>query len=484
MGEVPLMADTALATLFAVIGLLSLAAGLRWRGGRAPALVLGAALIQHSANRLATSDALRAALGGPLPLWNWVASVTGYLIAVPWALLLELVVGPGWKATIRRTWQALLVYALGAVLVDLVSGRPGTAAGPYQALLGAGAALVGLTNVLLGGARIAPELGALRASYLAFLGLVVHDGLVFLGFLPWRPVTNPFGLLIFVGGLAYTVMSQTLRGQRQLHAMEQEMGTARRIQASLLPSAPPRLEGATVAFRHVPAAAVAGDIFAFLDAGPRRVGLLVADVSGHGVPAALIASMVKVAAAAQRPHADDPARVLAGIHAILADELPPGQFVTLVYVHLDLDLARLRHASAGHPPALVWRAEDGTIAPAGDTGPLLIALAPAEYPVAEMPVGPGDRVVLYTDGVVEAIRGDGEMYGVERLCALVARSAGGPDAMLSAVVEAAAAFARRRGPDPGFADDCTLVALEVGAAGLPIPRSAPLPGAFGRVGGP
>lgn len=466
MSECPyqILVDAALATLFAVIGLLSLAAGLRWRAGRAPALVLGAALIQHSANRLATSMAVRAALGGPLPLWMWVASVTGYLIAVPWALLLELVVGPGWKSSIRRTWQALLVYALGAVLVDVVSGRPGSAGGPYQALLGAGGALVGLTNVLLGGARIAPELGALRAGYFAFLGLVVHDGLVFLGFLPWRPVTNPFGLLIFVASLAYTVMSQTLRGQRQLHAMEQEMGTARRIQASLLPSAPPSLEGATVAFRHVPAAAVAGDLFAFLDAGPRRVGLLVADVCGHGVPAALIASMVKVAAAAQRPHADDPARVLAGIHVALARDLPAGQFVTLVYAHVDLDRTQLRHASAGHPPALIWRAREGTIAPAGDTGPLLIAMAPAEYPVTEVPLAPGDRVVLYTDGVVEAMRADGEMYGVERLSALVASCAGGPEEMLSAVVKAVAGFAHRPGPEPSFDDDCTLVALEVGVA--------------------
>lgn len=103
--------DSALATLFAVIGLLSLAAGLRWRAGRAPGLVLGAALIQHSVNRLAASEAVRAALGGPLPLWIWISNVTGYLIAVPWALLLELVVGTGWRSSIRRTWQVFAVYA-------------------------------------------------------------------------------------------------------------------------------------------------------------------------------------------------------------------------------------------------------------------------------------------------------------------------------------------------------------------------------------
>jgi hypothetical protein len=218
-----ILVDAALATLFAVIGLLSLAAGLRWRAGRAPGLVLGAALIQHSVNRLAASVAVRAALGGPLPLWIWVGNVTGYLIAVPWALLLELVVGPGWKSSIRRTWQVFLVYGLGAVLVDVVSGRPGAAGGSSQAALVAVGALVGLANVL-GGARIAPELGVMRAGYLVFLALVVHDGLVFLGFLPWRTVSNPFGLLIFVGCLVYTVVTRTLRGQRQLQAIEHEGG--------------------------------------------------------------------------------------------------------------------------------------------------------------------------------------------------------------------------------------------------------------------
>lgn len=453
--------DTAVATLFGAVGLLSLAAGLRWRAGSGPWLVLGAALVQHSLNRLAASETLRAALGGPLPMWIWVQAVTSYLIAVPWALLLELMVGPGWKSTIRRTWQVFLVYGVAAILLDVTSGRPGRAGGATQTVLVAVGALVGLANLALGGARTSPELSVLRAGYLVFLAMVVHDGFVFLGFLPWPALSNPFGLLIFVGCLVYTVVSRTLRGQRQLQAIEHELGTARRIQGSLLPSAAPRLEGAEVAFRYVPAAAVAGDLFEFLDAAPRRTGILVADVCGHGVPAALIASMVKVAAAAQRPHADDPARVLAGIHLALAGELPSGQFVTAVYVHVDLDQARLRHASAGHPPTLVWRAADGTVAPAGGTGPLIMSLAPAEYPVTEVPLAAGDRVLLYTDGVVEAMRADGAMFGADRLSALVANVQGGPEALLSAVIEALAGFAGRR--TEGFDDDCTLVALEVGS---------------------
>jgi hypothetical protein len=455
------LTDAALATLFAVVGLLSLAAGLRWRTGRVPGLLLGWAMAQHSLNVLAGSDALRAAVGGSTEAWAWVATVTGYLIALPWALLVEQVAGPGWKSSIRRTWQVFAAYAAGAILVDLVSGRRGAAAVAIRPVVVAGA-LVGLLNLSFGGLRMARDLRVLRVGYVLFMAVVVQDFVAGdLGLLPWRRGTGQLGLLIFVGCLVYTGVSRTLRAQGQLESIRLELATARRIQQSLLPSAAPRLEGATVAFRHVPATAVAGDLFEFLDVSPRRAGLLVADVSGHGIGAALIASMVKVAAAAQREHADNPPRVLAGIHAALAGQLPPGQFVTAVYVHLDLARGVLRHASAGHPPALLRRSADGRVVPVGETGPLIVSLAPGDYPLAQLPIAAGDRVLLYTDGVVEAMRPDGATFGEERLSALLAGAPGGAEGLLSAVVDQVAAFTGRRGE--GFEDDLTLLALEVGA---------------------
>jgi sigma-B regulation protein RsbU (phosphoserine phosphatase) len=415
-----IIATTALATLFAVVGLLSLAAGLRWHERRAPALVLAWAMLQHAINQMTSSAAVQAALGGPTRASGAAAMATGYLIAVPWALLVEQVVGRGWKSSIRRTWQVFLAYGVAAIVFDVVTGRRAPPPVP------AGASLPQVRSwacsICRPARRERHRTFVLRAGYLVFMALVIHDAVASAGLLPWRSGTGSAGVLAFVGCLAYTVVVTTLAGQRELRAIEHELATARRIQASILPFAPPDLDGATVVFRYVPAAAVAGDLFEFIDPAPRRVGILVADVSGHGVPAAIIASMVKVAAAAQKPHADDPARVLAGIHLALASQLPPGRFVTAAYAHVDLDRRVLRHASAGHPPALVRRAADGSVVAAGDTGPLIISFAPAAYPVEETTLGAGDRVVLYTDGVTEAMRRNGDMFGIERLSALVGAS--------------------------------------------------------------
>jgi serine phosphatase RsbU (regulator of sigma subunit) len=455
------MIDTAVATLFAAIGLLAIAAGLRWRAGRRAGLLLGLALVQSSVIGLANSPGVREALGGSRNGWMWVGAVAGYLILIPWTMLVEQVLGPGWRSNLTRVRQGVTVAGVAAIVCDLVAGRPG-ASGPAFQVLVVAYAFVFLLNLTIGPGRVARDLAALRAGCIIFMAIVIHDALAYLGLLPWRRTSGLAGLLIFVGCLAYTVLSRTLRGQRNLQAIEQELETARQIQTSLLPRAAPHVQGASIAYRHLAATAVAGDIFQFLDQPPGGIGILVADVSGHGVPAALIASMVKVAAAAQRPHAEDPARVLAGIHLALANELPAGQFVTAVYVYVDLQRSVLRHASAGHPPALVRNGTDATVSSAGPGGPLVISFAPACYPLSEIPLGRGSRVLLYTDGVLEAMRSDGEMFGVDRLSGIVANDQGDVDGMLGAIVREVSAFSGRSATNPE--DDCTMVAIQIGEA--------------------
>src|SRR5262249_52425657 len=122
----------------------------------------------------------------------------------------------------------------------------------------------------------------------------------------------------------------------------------------ILPAEFPSSTHFRVAARYVPMASIAGDFYDYVPVDNDRAGFLIADVSGHGIPAALIASMVKLAAASQRSMAADPARFLLGMNSALLGNTQE-QFVTAAYVHLDAESHELRYSAAGHPPMLLLR---------------------------------------------------------------------------------------------------------------------------------
>jgi len=162
---------------------------------------------------------------------------------------------------------------------------------------------------------------------------------------------------------------------------------------------------------------------------------LIADVSGHGVPAALIASMVKLAASAQRANANNPAELLSGMNAALFGNTQH-QFVTAAYAHLDSEAGELRYSAAGHPPMLLVRG--GEVIEVKENGLMLAAFSSPAYLNAVCALEPGDRLLLYTDGIVEAANAEQEEFGQERLQALLRKCVGLPhtetaDRIMSAV---------------------------------------------------
>ena len=150
--------------------------------------------------------------------------------------------------------------------------------------------------------------------------------------------------------LGYGVVGSVIRNEAELVAVQRELETARQIQASLLPRALPQATGLDLAARYIPMTAVAGDLYDIVSLGPAQVGILVADVAGHGVPAALVASMVKLAFSTQAEHAGDPARVMAAMNQILCRHVE-GTFVTAIYAVVDTERGAITVASAGAPTA-------------------------------------------------------------------------------------------------------------------------------------
>jgi sigma-B regulation protein RsbU (phosphoserine phosphatase) len=289
-----------------------------------------------------------------------------------------------------------------------------------------------------------------RAGLTVFVVLVVCTNVVEL--LGRRATFEFYGFAVLLCCLGYVAAHRALDRDRQLSSIQQELEIARRIQLSILPAASPRLQHFSVATRYKPMTSVAGDFYEVLNSGTGAIGLLVADVSGHGVPAALIASMVKVAIQAQRHRQDDPAALLAGVNEALCGNAQ-NQFVTAGYVFLDPTRDQLCYAGAGHPPMFVLRS--GSVSRIEENGLVLALMPTVAYSSTTQSLLRGDRILLYTDGVIEAAAANGEEFGYDRLSHLLEESSGSTaEQAADLILGAVGAWS------PSQSDDLTIIVCD------------------------
>ena len=455
----------------ACAGLALLVLGRR-RGERSQGLVPFILLSALYGARLLVGTFAARLLFGLTPFaQSTVIAVITYLVGIPFLLFFDALLPARWHRLMRALAGIAAVFALVAIPVEALRSSPGAFAQAGSVVVLA-TVLVLLVPLLRPGEPAGWELRRLRLSFLVLALFVLAENLRGLGLLPWPAGIEPLGFLLFFAGLGSIVARRVFVNETRLAAVRRELETARRIQTSILPRELPRLPGLDLAVRYLPAEDVAGDFYDFLPGPGRSLGVLVADVSGHGVPAALIASMLKVATAAQAEHAASPARVLTGINRIFHGRLDR-QFITAVYLFVDLAAGRLTWANAGHPPPLLESAagtpgipEIPEITELGPTGTVLGRLSQAAYTEASLPFSPGDRVIVFTDGIPEApARTGGELFGDERLLAFLTEHRGqAPEALAAALLERLASWSGVAAGD-GQADDVTLVVLAAGDAG-------------------
>jgi len=314
--------------------------------------------------------------------------------------------------------------------------------------------------LFVGGRSATGEQKILRAGFFVFLVFIVHTNLANIGAIPHGPDLEFIGFVTFLACLGYVAAARTQQNEEQLLILNKELEIARGIQAGLLPEKSFSVAGLTTASRYVPASSVAGDFYDFLpkDGG---LGVLIADVSGHGVPAALSASMVKVAIRAQRDWADKPAQVLTGLNAILCGSLQ-GQFVTAGYLYLDPAHGALAYAGAAHPPLLAWRGREKRVESIEENGLMLGIFPEGAYKSMTAALEPGDRFVLYTDGIAEAPSLSGEEFGMERFKSFLAEHAGSSaQELCDALIKRVTAWS---GSPREQHDDLTLIVVDYKAA--------------------
>lgn len=225
----------------------------------------------------------------------------------------------------------------------------------------------------------------------------------------------------------------------------------------LLPHAPPDWPELRWAVHFAPLDLLGGDYYDFATPGVDRLGVLIADASGHSIPAALVAIMARFAFVEEADFNDSPGAVLGAMNQRL-QELVEERFVTAFYGLFERRSGVFRYASAGHPPPLHYEAATGAVRPLAARGFMLGIMPEERYTEKDVLLKPGDRVCFYTDGLIEARNEIGEMFGTERLSAALTEHGRlpAPD-LLKALLGSQRAFSGTTRP----ADDLTAVVLEV-----------------------
>ena len=270
------------------------------------------------------------------------------------------------------------------------------------------------------------------------------------------PILDDLGFAALLFSFGYVALELAFTNERRLLAVESELDIARKMQLAILPSGAPEIRGLRMSAAYRPMTAVAGDFYEFIPVDDARLGILVADVAGHGVAAALIASMIKVATQSVAPSADDPGAVLRGLNRVLSGQLR-GQLVSAAYLWIDTETRTARYSAAGHPPLLRWR--HGVLERIESNGLLFGMLDDCDYPVRALSIETGDRFLLYTDGVVEPENGRSEFFGDTRLEEVVRQSQGRPPSECSRAL--LAAIDGWRPAAVPQQDDITLVIVDV-----------------------
>jgi len=242
-----------------------------------------------------------------------------------------------------------------------------------------------------------------------------------------------------------------------------ELEIAADIQRSFLPEIIPQIEGFGIAATSRPAKEVGGDFFdvvplEVISLSKNQMGVLIADVSGKGVPAALFMALSRVIVRTSSTWFKVPSDIIRHANSIISGDSKTGMFVTLFYGVIDKDTRKFTFVNAGHNPPILYHGDSGTIEELEGTGIALGIMDDAEYTQKEVRMSPGDTMILYTDGVTEAINEREEMFEVERLVDVIKETTNATaQETLDRIISSVFQFS---GSQPQF-DDITLMVIKV-----------------------
>ena len=255
------------------------------------------------------------------------------------------------------------------------------------------------------------------------------------------------------------------QASREATALEQQLAMAADVQQRMVPQTPPPVPGFELASIYEPCFTLGGDLFDFIPLPDNNVGIVVADVSGKGVPASLIMASVRAALRAQADNVYYLGEILRRLNVMLVRDTKSTEFVTLFYGVLDVNNRRLTYCNAGHLPGLLVRA-DGAVQElgAGDNGSMVLGVLEGEpFRQSIVELRTGDSLLLYTDGLLEARNFNDEQFGRQRIIDSMSRAAKQPGATAESLARGVLWDLRRFVGVAKPTDDVTMVAVRVQA---------------------
>jgi serine phosphatase RsbU (regulator of sigma subunit) len=270
-----------------------------------------------------------------------------------------------------------------------------------------------------------------------------------------KPVNRP-ELLARVKSLI--TLKESAHEHNELSILRHDMSIAHSIQSSLLPSAFPKTNGITIAVRYLPMMDLGGDLYDFTLEENGSLDVLIADASGHGIPAALISSMASISYRLSGMEQRSLSEKMTGINRVMC-RYEHGQFITACLVNISADRHTLYYSNAGHWPFLIVRARDLSLESYRDEGVPLGWLPDAHYTDQKIPLSSDDRIILFTDGLLECRNSSGEILGMERFQHIVRRlQCKTAEQCADAIIEEAKAWSGKSEP---FRDDVTLIIIDI-----------------------
>jgi len=258
--------------------------------------------------------------------------------------------------------------------------------------------------------------------------------------------------------------TRTLEAERRAQATRLEaerqaahdLAIAKQVQTRLFPQRQPPTRTLAYAGSCHPARTVGGDYYDFLDLGSRRLGLVLADIAGKGIGAALLMANLQAALRSQCATAwEEPERFLRSVNRLLHENTAEGDYATLFFAEYDDGTRKLRYSNCGHPPALLLRGDD-SLERLSATCTVVGLFENWDCTMEELELAPGDAILLYTDGLTEALNNEGEEFGEERLLEAARQRRGlSPPELLAALADQAREFSPHE-----QADDITLIAAK------------------------